>query len=343
LGYLLLTFAVSVFTMKNTLFSTLNDHNSHTASSLSQVVGSSHNNMTFTHTLTVIGQAVTPYLIEGVLNKLKDVFTPTSLAFHHLHQCLGEDVIEIRGTLPSTEHENINIKPLLGDVSSSYNLDIGLQASRPSLSIPGLLVMDMDSTVIAIECIDEIAKLAGVGEQVAEVTAKAMRGEIAFNDSLTHRVACLEGVAVSHLDQIRDSIPIMPGIQSLLTELKKNHWKLAIASGGFTFFADHLKQRLGLDFAISNTLAIENEKLTGKVEGEIVNADVKARTVKTLAEKWEIPISQTVAMGDGANDLVMMAESALGVACHGKPLVNEKADVAIRIGSLHSLLYFLDK
>jgi len=329
--------------MKNTLFSTLNDHNSHTASSLSQVVGSSHNNMTFTHTLTVIGQAVTPYLIEGVLNKLKDVFTPTSLAFHHLHQCLGEDVIEIRGTLPSTEHENINIKPLLGDVSSSYNLDIGLQASRPSLSIPGLLVMDMDSTVIAIECIDEIAKLAGVGEQVAEVTAKAMRGEIAFNDSLTHRVACLEGVAVSHLDQIRDSIPIMPGIQSLLTELKKNHWKLAIASGGFTFFADHLKQRLGLDFAISNTLAIENEKLTGKVEGEIVNADVKARTVKTLAEKWEIPISQTVAMGDGANDLVMMAESALGVACHGKPLVNEKADVAIRIGSLHSLLYFLDK
>ena len=341
MGYLLLTFAVSVFTMKNTLFSTLNDHNSHTASSLSQVVGSSHNNMTFTHTLTVIGQAVTPYLIEGVLNKLKDVFTPTSLAFHHLHQCLGEDVIEIQGTLAHADLENI--KPLLGDVSASYNLDIGLQASRPSLSKPGLLVMDMDSTVIEIECIDEIAKLAGVGEQVAEVTAKAMRGEIAFNDSLTNRVACLEGVPVAHLDRIRDSIPIMPGIQRLLTELKKNNWKLAIASGGFTFFADHLKQRLGLDFAISNTLAIEGDKLTGKVEGEIVNADVKARTVKTLADKWEIPFSQTVAMGDGANDLVMMAESALGVACHGKPLVNEKADVAIRIGSLHSLLYFLDK
>ena len=339
----MLTIAVSVFAMKNTLFSTLNDQDQHIASSLSQIVGSSHNSTTFTHTLTVIGQAVTPYLIEGVLSKLKGVFTATSLAFHHLHQSLGDDVIEIRGMLFGSEHENINIKPLLGDVSSSYNLDIGLQASRPSLSTPGLLVMDMDSTVIAIECIDEIAKLAGVGEQVAEVTARAMRGEIAFNDSLTHRVACLEGVAVSHLDQIRDSIPIMPGIQSLLTELKKNDWKLAIASGGFTFFADHLKQRLALDFAISNTLSIENEKLTGKVEGEIVNADVKARTVKTLAEKWGIPTSQTVAMGDGANDLVMMAESALGVACHGKPLVNEKADVAIRVGSLHSLLYFLDK
>ena len=203
--------------------------------------------------------------------------------------------------------------------------------------------MDMDSTVIAIECIDEIAKLAGVGEQVAEVTAKAMRGEIAFNDSLTHRVACLEGVPVSHLNQIRDSIPIMPGIQALLTHLKQYNWKLAIASGGFTFFADHLKARLGLDFAISNTLAVKNEQLTGKVEGEIVNADVKARTVNALAEKWQISAKQTVAMGDGANDLVMMAESALGVACHGKPLVNEKADVAIRIGSLHSLLYFLDK
>ncbi|HAM19690.1 MAG TPA: phosphoserine phosphatase SerB, partial [Alteromonas macleodii] len=104
-----------------------------------------------------------------------------------------------------------------------------------------------------------------------------------------------------------------------------------------------LKARLGLDFAISNTLAVKNEQLTGKVEGEIVNADVKARTVIALAEKWQIPAKQTVAMGDGANDLVMMAESALGVACHGKPLVNEKADVAIRIGSLHSLLYFLDK
>lgn len=337
----MLIFAVSVFTMNNTLFSNLNVNDQHTASSLSQCVNASHNNTAYTHTLTIIGQAVTPYIVKGVLNKLTDVFNASSLSFHHLHQCLGDDVIEIRGVVNHADLENV--KPLLGDVSSAFNVDIGLQLSRPSLSKPGLLVMDMDSTVIEIECIDEIAKLAGVGEQVAEVTAKAMRGEIAFNDSLIHRVACLEGVPVSHLDKIRDSIPIMPGIQRLLSELKKSNWKLAIASGGFTYFADHLKQRLGLDFAISNILAVEGEKLTGKVEGEIVNADVKARTVKTLAEKWDIPLSQTVAMGDGANDLVMMAQSALGVACHGKPLVNEKADVAIRIGSLHSLLYFLSK
>ena len=327
--------------MKDTFIIDISNHDVHLASSLSNIVSNEHNNHAYSHTLTVIGQAITPYLLDGVLQKLKAVFTPVSAAFHHLHQHMGDDAIEIRGEVINAEPEHI--KSLLGDVSDAYNLDIGLQASRPSLSKPGLLVMDMDSTVIAIECIDEIAKLAGVGEQVAEVTAKAMRGEIAFNDSLTHRVACLEGVPIEHLNQIRDSIPIMPGIQALLNHLKKHDWKLAIASGGFTFFADHLKARLGLDYAISNTLAIKNGHLTGKVEGEIINADVKARTVKALSKQWGIPSNQTVAMGDGANDLVMMAESALGVACHGKPLVNEKADVAIRIGSLHSLLYFLDK
>ena len=335
------TTAVSVCVMKDTFIIDINNDDIHLASSLSNIVNNEHNEHSCSHTLTVIGQAVTPYLLKGVCEKLRDVFTPLSAAFHHLHQQMGDDVVEVRGNLVNADLEKI--KPLLGDVSKAFNLDVGLQASRPSLSKPGLLVMDMDSTVIAIECIDEIAKLAGVGEQVAEVTAKAMRGEIAFNDSLTHRVACLEGVPIKHLNQIRDSIPIMPGIQVLLSQLKKHDWKLAIASGGFTFFADHLKERLGLDYAISNTLAVHDECLTGKVVGEIINADVKARTVRELAERWQIPSNQTVAMGDGANDLVMMAESALGVACHGKPLVNEKADVAIRVGSLNSLLYFLDK
>ncbi len=332
---------VSVCVMKDTFTIEINNDDTHLASHLANIVSKEHSTKAYSHTLTVIGQAITPYLLKGVLDKLKNVFSPVSAAFHHLHQQMGDDAIEIRGEVISAKPEHI--KSLLGDVSDAYNLDVGLQASRPSLSKAGLLVMDMDSTVIAIECIDEIAKLAGVGEQVAEVTARAMRGEIAFNDSLTHRVACLEGVPIDHLNQIRDSIPIMPGIQTLLSHLKAHNWKLAIASGGFTFFADHLKARLGLDYAISNTLAVKDEHLTGKVEGEIINADVKARTVKALSEKWQIPSSQTIAMGDGANDLAMMAESALGVACHGKPLVNEKADVAIRIGNLHSLLYFLDK
>jgi len=305
------------------------------------LIKTEHNQNAFTHILTLFGQALTPYIVREILNKLSDVFESSSLAFHRLRGVCGDDVIEIRGHSNSSDHTHIN--QLLSDVTQRFNVDAGIQKDRPSLSTPGLLVMDMDSTVIAIECIDEIAKLADVGEQVAEVTAKAMRGEIAFNDSLIHRVACLEGVPIAHLMAIRDSIPIMPGIQTLISQLKQHGWKLAIASGGFTYFANYLKDRLGLDYAISNTLAIENDTLTGKVEGEIVNAQVKARTVDTLTEQWQISPSQTVAMGDGANDLDMMSHAALGVACHGKPLVNEKADVAIRVGSLHSMLYFLDK
>lgn len=316
------------------------DKSLHRADALSSFVPSKHNDTEFTHTLTIAGQALTPYLVKSVVAKLEGSFTPLSMAFHAFHQQFGDDVVEIRGHIEKTASNALNT--LFGEISATFNVDVGLQGERPTLDEPGLLVMDMDSTVIAIECIDEIAKLADVGDKVAEVTAKAMRGEIAFNDSLIHRVACLENVPVAHLSKIRDSIPLMPGIQTLLSTLKKYHWKLAIASGGFTYFADYLKERLGLDYAISNTLSIDDGKLDGRVIGEIVNADVKARTVNALAEKWDIPNTQTVAMGDGANDLVMMAESALGVACHGKPLVNEKADVAIRIGSLHSLLYFLD-
>lgn len=314
---------------------------SHNAFELKAIVTASTNDKPFSHTLTVSGQALTPFILHGVLIKVASVFEAQSMHFHHFHQHFGDDVIEVRGKLSDVQQGLLN--SLLDEVSKRYHIDLAIQASRPTLSKPGLLVMDMDSTVIAIECIDEIAKLANVGEQVAEVTAKAMRGEIAFNDSLVHRVACLEGVPEDHLSTIRDSLPLMPGIQTMLTNLRQHGWKLAIASGGFTYFADHLKTRLNLDYAVSNVLAIEQERLTGKVEGEIVNAQVKARTVNNLASRWGIPKSQTVAMGDGANDLVMMAEAGLGVACHGKPLVNEKADVAVRVGSLHRMLYFLDK
>lgn len=313
----------------------------HASDTLSTFITHEGEYTNFSHTLTISGQALTPYIVKTVIGKLDAYFVADFMSYHHLNQTFGDVVVMLRGKLlqECTDH----LKAMLGELSSGFNIDIGIQASRPALSEPGLLVMDMDSTVIAIECIDEIAVLAGVGEQVAAVTASAMRGEIAFNDSLIHRVACLDGVPLSHLETIRDSIPLMPGVQLLVQTLKKYGWKLAIASGGFTYFADYLKMRLGLDYAISNTLGIENETLNGQVEGEIVNADVKARTVKSLAQRWGISPSQTVAMGDGANDLVMMAESALGVACHGKPLVNEKADVAIRVGSLHSMLYFLEQ
>ena len=293
--------------------------------------------------LTVIGQALTPYIVSQVVEGFSDIFNATSIHLHPLHNKLGDGVVVVKGRLSENADSQAEtaVPALVASLSARYHVDLGIQDVQPSLNEPGLLVMDMDSTLIDIECIDEIAKLAGVGEQVAAVTEQAMRGEIAFNDSLNHRVACLDGVPEQQLQQIRDSLPIMPGVQLLIAILKQHNWKLAIASGGFTYFANHLKARLDLDEAVSNTLVIEQGILTGEVSGEIVNAEVKARTVKALAERWGVPSAQTVAMGDGANDLVMMAESALGVACHGKPVVNEKADVAIRLGSLHCLLYFL--
>ncbi|NMH58927.1 phosphoserine phosphatase SerB [Alteromonas sp. MYP5] len=215
-----------------------------------------------------------------------------------------------------------------------------IQRQQPSLQQPGLLVMDMDSTVIQIECIDEIAKLAGVGEKVSAVTEQAMRGELDFKASLIARVECLKGVEEAKLETIKNSIPLMPGLTTLVDTLKAKGWKIVLASGGFTYYADYLQQRLGFDAVKANVLASENAQLNGKVTGEIVDAQAKAFAVTDFAEQWQIPPAQTVAMGDGANDLLMMKAAALGVAFHAKPIVEQQADAAIRFGGLQTLLYF---
>jgi len=201
--------------------------------------------------------------------------------------------------------------------------------------------MDMDSTTIQIECIDEIARLYGVGEQVSAVTAAAMRGELDFNESLRTRVGKLAGAPESVIKEVADNMPLMPGLIALIAGLKAANWKVAIASGGFTYFANRLKDDHGFDAAYANTLEITDNTLTGQVTGEIVNADVKARTLNELATIYNIPLSQTVAIGDGANDLVMMAASSLGIAIHAKPIVQEKAAVALNHLDLEGALCLL--
>lgn len=234
-----------------------------------------------------------------------------------------------------------SLTPRATRLAHDAGLDVAPLGKIPHLKTPGLLVMDMDSTAIQIECIDEIAKLAGTGEMVAEVTERAMRGELDFTESLRSRVATLKGADANILRQVRDDLPLMPGLTQLVLKLQSLDWKVAIASGGFTFFADYLRDKLHLTAVVANELEIMDGRLTGHVLGDIVDAQYKAKTLKRLAEKYEVPFEQTVAIGDGANDLPMIKAAGLGIAYHAKPKVNEKTEVTIRHADLMGVFCIL--
>jgi phosphoserine phosphatase len=230
----------------------------------------------------------------------------------------------------------------LRQLSEDWTSELVYLPAPVFLQQPGVLVMDMDSTAIQIECIDEIAKLAGVGEQVAAVTARAMNGELDFAQSLRQRVATLKDAPDTVLKQVLDAVPLMPGLEALVAFLQQHQWQVVIASGGFTYFTEALKQRLQLTATFANQLEIVDGKLTGQVLGAVVDAQTKADVVQQIARQYQIPASQTVAIGDGANDLPMLAVAALGVAFHAKPKVQAQAKAAIRQGSLLQLLYLLE-
>jgi phosphoserine phosphatase len=232
-------------------------------------------------------------------------------------------------------------RQLLANFALTNKIEAALMYDAPKLAIEGLLVMDMDSTTIEIECIDEIAELAGVGAEVSAVTELAMQGQLDFAQSLYQRVSTLKGAPESILSDVAKDIPLMAGLKPLIKLLKQHNWRIAIASGGFTYFADHLLNLLDLDDAFANTLEIVEGKLTGKVLGDVVDAQTKADVLGILSEKYQIPHKQTVAMGDGANDLVMMGSAYLGVAFHAKPIVLAKADTTINHKGLDCLLHWL--
>ncbi|QAU34685.1 phosphoserine phosphatase SerB [Janthinobacterium sp. 17J80-10] len=222
-------------------------------------------------------------------------------------------------------------------------LDYAFVMPNQRLSDFKLLAMDMDSTLITIECIDEIADMQGLKPQVSEITEAAMRGEIEFRESLARRVALLNGLDATALQRVYDErLKLSPGAENLLAAAKAAGLKTLLVSGGFTFFTDRIKERLGLDYAHSNRLEINDGKLTGRVIGGVVDAEEKKNTVLRVCREIGASPAQAIVMGDGANDLAMMGVAGLSVAYRAKPVVRAQADVALNFTGLDGVLKLFD-
>ena len=226
-------------------------------------------------------------------------------------------------------------------VGVELGVDIAFQLDSIYRRNRRLAVFDMDSTLIEVEVIDELAKAAGVGAQVTAITDRAMRGEIDFRESFKKRLALLKGLPESVLKEIADNLPLTEGAENLFAELKKLGYRTAILSGGFSYFANKLQAKLGIDYVYANELEIIDGKLTGEAVEPIVDAQRKADLLKELARKENISLEQTIAVGDGANDLPMLGLAGLGVAFRAKPLVKRSAKQAISTLGLDGILYLL--
>jgi phosphoserine phosphatase len=228
--------------------------------------------------------------------------------------------------------------PEINDYCFAQQIDYGFVSADTTLANFGLLVMDMDSTLISIECIDEIADMQGLKPEVAAITESAMRGEIDFAESLRRRVALLEGLDEGALQRVYDErLQLNPGAEFMLSELSKHNIKTLLVSGGFLFFTERLKPRLGLDYTHANTLEIIDGKLTGRVLGEILDAKGKAEWLIKIREQLRLKPEQVIAMGDGANDLMMMAQAGMSIAYHAKPVVRVQASYALNFVGLDGL------
>lgn len=227
------------------------------------------------------------------------------------------------------------------DISREIGADLAFQADNIYRRNRRLVCFDMDSTLIETEVIVELAKRAGVGKKVHEITEAAMRGELDFNESFIQRIALLKGLDESVLKEIAENLPITEGAERLFTTLKKYGFKTAILSGGFTYFGKYLQRQFEIDYVFANELEIEDGKLTGRHVGDIVNGEMKAEWLKKIAFKEDIHLEQVVAVGDGANDLPMINIAGLGIAFHAKPKVKENARHAISTIGLDAILYLM--
>lgn len=245
--------------------------------------------------------------------------------------------LSIRGTV---EDEAL-LKADFMKLADHQGIDIAFQEESMYRRMRRLVCFDMDSTLIQTEVIDELAMRAGVGDQVKAITEAAMRGEIDFSESFKKRVSLLKGLDESVMKEIAENLPITEGMTRLIRILKKSGCKIAILSGGFTYFGNYLKEKYGFDYVYANELEIVNGKLTGNYIGDIVDGQRKAELLRLLAQMEKVDIRQTAAVGDGANDLPMLGIAGLGIAFHAKPKVKENAKQSLSTVGLDGVLYFL--
>ena len=295
--------------------------------------------------LTLLGRKLSAHQIEAVtkliadqglnIDSIRRLSGRISIAEprKHVRACIE---FSVRGT----PREGMQAELLR--LSSEMGMDCSFQIDNMYRRMRRLICFDMDSTLIQTEVIDELAMRAGVGDKVKEITERAMRGEIDFKESFTERVALLKGLDSKVMQDIAENLPITEGVDRLMYVLKRYGYKIAILSGGFTYFGEYLQKKYGIDYVYANELEIdENGILTGRYLGEIVDGRRKAELLKLIAQVEKVDIAQTIAVGDGANDLPMLSEAGLGIAFHAKPRVVANAKQSINTIGLDGVLYFL--
>ena len=297
--------------------------------------------------LTVIGRSLSAKQIAAAARVIRD----QGLNIDSIIRLTGRQSVMhpekngracIEFSLRGTPKDLADMQSKLMHLSADMAFDFSLQKDNMYRRMRRLICFDMDSTLIQTECIDELAERAGVGDKVREITERAMRGETDFRESFKERVALLKGLDVSVMKDIAEKLPITEGVERLMAVLKRYGYKIAILSGGFTYFGEYLQRKFGIDYMYANELEVDdNGKLTGKYLGDIVDGKRKAELLKLIAQVEKVNLAQTIAVGDGANDLPMISEAGLGIAFHAKPRVVANAKQSINTIGLDGVLYFL--
>ena len=296
--------------------------------------------------ITILGRKLTARQIAGVTRIVAD----QDMNIDDIKRLTGRIPLDENARTPKasvefsvrgTPRDKEQMKADFMKLSAEQEMDISFQEESMYRRMRRLICFDMDSTLIETEVIDELAIRAGVGDQVKAITEAAMRGEIDFCESFRQRCALLKGLDVSVMQEIAENLPITEGVDRLMRILKKVGFKIAILSGGFTYFGNYLKQKYNIDYVYANELEVENGKLTGRHVGDIVDGKRKAELLRLIAQVENVDIRQTVAVGDGANDLPMISIAGLGIAFHAKPKVKATAKQSISTIGLDGILYYL--